>query len=378
MDADADLAALLQRELRGAIERYERAEGARRRARLSRPAARRAQPGARQRAWCGAASRRASSTSSSTSSRTPIRCRRRSCCCSPPTTTAETDWRRVRPRAGPPVPGRRSEAVDLSVPPRRRRHLPRGLRAARRRWARRLLQLTTSFRSVPGDPGVRERRVRAGHDRRRADAAGALRAARSASAGARRAAGDRRAAGARAVRVALRHRGARSSSRCPARSARSSTGSSTRAAGRSPSAAASAPVAVAAKHVCLLFRRFVSWQTDVTRPYVEALEARGIPHVLVGGKAFHEREEVEALRAALAAIEWPDDELSVFATLRGPFFAIGDEELLEWTHRFGRHHRRRASSATRSIRHRVPGDLRRRHAAPRSSICGRSPTRCGC
>jgi ATP-dependent helicase/nuclease subunit A len=95
-------------------------------------------------------------------------------------------------------------------------------------------------------------------------------------------------------------------------------------------------VPVAAKHICLLFRRFVSWQTDVTRPYVTALEARGIPHVLVGGRAFHDREEIEAIRAALAAVEWPDDELSVFATLRGPFFAIGDEELLEWAHRFGR------------------------------------------
>jgi ATP-dependent exoDNAse (exonuclease V) beta subunit len=95
------------------------------------------------------------------------------------------------------------------------------------------------------------------------------------------------------------------------------------------------PVAVSAKHICLLFRRFISWQNDVTRPYVEALEARGIPHVLVGGKAFHEREEVEAIRAALAAIEWPDDELSVFATLRGPFFSVGDEALLEWAHRFG-------------------------------------------
>ena len=100
--------------------------------------------------------------------------------------------------------------------------------------------------------------------------------------------------------------------------------------------AGSAPVPVAAKHVCLLFRRFVSWQTDVTRPYVAALESRGIAHVLVGGRAFHDREEIEAIRAALAAIEWPDDELSVFATLRGPFFAIGDEDLLEWAHRFGR------------------------------------------
>ena len=95
------------------------------------------------------------------------------------------------------------------------------------------------------------------------------------------------------------------------------------------------PVPVSAKHVCLLFRRFTSFDTDVTRPYVEALEARNIAHVLVGGKAFHEREEVEAIRAALAAIEWPDDELSVFATLRGPFFAIGDEDLLEWAYRFG-------------------------------------------
>jgi ATP-dependent helicase/nuclease subunit A len=98
------------------------------------------------------------------------------------------------------------------------------------------------------------------------------------------------------------------------------------------------PVPVAAKHVCLLFRRFLSFGDDVTRPYVQALEARGIPHVLVGGKTFHDREEVEAIRAALAAIEWPDDELSVFATLRGPLFAIGDEELLEWKFRFAPSH----------------------------------------
>ena len=91
-------------------------------------------------------------------------------------------------------------------------------------------------------------------------------------------------------------------------------------------------------------------KTDVTRAYVEALEARGIPHVLVGGRAFHEREEVEAIRAALTAIEWPDDELSVFATLRGPFFAIGDEELLEWAHRFGRQDRLKLRARRSSIR----------------------------
>jgi ATP-dependent exoDNAse (exonuclease V) beta subunit len=97
-------------------------------------------------------------------------------------------------------------------------------------------------------------------------------------------------------------------------------------------------VPIQARHICLLFRRFVSYEQDMTRPYVRALEARGIPHLLVGGRSFHNRAEIETLRAALAAIEWPDDELSVFATLRGTLFAIGDEELLEYRHRFGSFH----------------------------------------
>jgi ATP-dependent helicase/nuclease subunit A len=97
-------------------------------------------------------------------------------------------------------------------------------------------------------------------------------------------------------------------------------------------------VPIQARHICLLFRRFVSFQEDMTRPYVEALEARGIPHLLVGGRSFHNRAEIETLRAALAAIEWPEDELSVFATLRGSLFAISDEELLEYRHRIGRFH----------------------------------------
>jgi ATP-dependent exoDNAse (exonuclease V) beta subunit len=97
-------------------------------------------------------------------------------------------------------------------------------------------------------------------------------------------------------------------------------------------------VPLEARHVCILFRRFVSYGEDVTRPYVEALEARGIRHLLVGGRAFHDREEIETLRAALMAIEWPDDQLSVFATLRGALFAIGDEELLEYFHLTRRFH----------------------------------------
>src|SRR6516225_9305012 len=87
-------------------------------------------------------------------------------------------------------------------------------------------------------------------------------------------------------------------------------------------------VALRPRHLAILFRRLRTFTTDVTRAYVRALEIRRIPHVLVGGRSFHNREEVIALRNALTAIECPDDELRVFATLRGPFFALGDEELL--------------------------------------------------
>ena len=87
-------------------------------------------------------------------------------------------------------------------------------------------------------------------------------------------------------------------------------------------------VSIRPRHIAILFRRFRNFRTDVTRPYVRELEARRIPHVLVGGRSFHDREEVIALRSAITAIEWPDDELKVFATLRGPFFALSDEALL--------------------------------------------------
>ena len=107
---------------------------------------------------------------------------------------------------------------------------------------------------------------------------------------------------------------------------------------RSPSIQPFGRVAVAARHVCLLFRRFESFGTDVTRAYVDALEARDLPHLLVGGRTFHAREEVLTMRAALAAVEYPDDELSVFATLRGSLFAIEDAVLLEYHQRFGRLH----------------------------------------
>ncbi len=89
-------------------------------------------------------------------------------------------------------------------------------------------------------------------------------------------------------------------------------------------------VAIAPRHICILFRRLNSYGRDVTRPYLRALEARHLPHVLVKGGSFNDREEVTSVRNLLAAIERPDDELAVFATLRGAFFSLGDDLLLEY------------------------------------------------
>lgn len=95
-------------------------------------------------------------------------------------------------------------------------------------------------------------------------------------------------------------------------------------------------VPIKPRHICLLFKRFQSYYGDTTRAYVQSLEARRIPHILVGGRSFHDREEVVAIRVALEAIEWPDDELNVYAFLRGPLLGVSDEELLCFRHDFAR------------------------------------------
>ena len=96
-------------------------------------------------------------------------------------------------------------------------------------------------------------------------------------------------------------------------------------------------VPIAPRHVCILFKRLRKYGgVDVPRPYASALEARKVPHVLVGGRSFHVREEVMALRTALFAIDRPDDELSVYATLKGPLFAFTDEVLFAFKHTVGK------------------------------------------
>ena len=118
-----------------------------------------------ERAPSGGTCRRSSRGSSSTSSRTPIRCRPRSCCCSPPTIP-----RRDRRGARRPHPAScsssaiRSRRSTGSAAP---TSAPTGGSAGRSsERGGRVLQLTTSYRSVPGDPAVRQRRVRPRDGRR--------------------------------------------------------------------------------------------------------------------------------------------------------------------------------------------------------------------
>jgi ATP-dependent helicase/nuclease subunit A len=97
-------------------------------------------------------------------------------------------------------------------------------------------------------------------------------------------------------------------------------------------------VAIEPRHICILFRRMTKFRADVARDYARELEARHVSHVLVKGSSFQEREEIEAIRNALNAIERCDDELSVYATLRGPLFAFSDGELLAFKEFIGSLH----------------------------------------
>ena len=166
----------------------------------------------------------ASPASSSTSSRTPIRCRPRFCCCWPPTIPASATGARVRPTPGklfivgdPKQAIYRFRRADVG-------DVLRGPRAARARAAPRRCQLDRQLPRVPDDPAVRQRRVRAGDDRRsRTLQAGYVplrRRPATTAATSRRSSRCR----CRAVRRCARIARSRSRSRCPTPSAPSSTG----------------------------------------------------------------------------------------------------------------------------------------------------------
>ena len=343
-----------------------RAEAARRQARLPRPAAARPRPGARRPPRARTSCSAASAASSSTSSRTPIRCRPRSCCCSRPTIRRSRDWLARGPRrassSSSAIPSSRSTASaaptsrstrsvkqrllssgaaarHLTVASARARYSARGqrrLRAADGRRNRRRSRPTSPlepFRAaLDGQPALVALPVPAPYsdcgkitnwriDESLPDAAGAF------------------------VDWLVHESGWTVTERERPDQPRAD---SSRATSASSSGASE-----------LRRRRHARLRA----------RARGAPYPARAGRggSFHEREEVEALRNALGAIEWPDDELAVFATLRGPFFALADGALLVFRedatgtlHPFRTLRRRTLPAAARS----EVGDGARRAARP--------------
>ncbi len=103
--------------------------------------------------------------------------------------------------------------------------------------------------------------------------------------------------------------------------------------------------ALCPEDICLLFRRFRNYRRLIPQPYADALRDREIPHSLSAIESYVGSPEISFLRTALFAIEHPDDEVAVYATLRGPLFAIPDEELFLYRERQGRESLRPAWAA---------------------------------
>jgi len=63
--------------------------------------------------------------------------------------------------------------------------------------------------------------------------------------------------------------------------------------------------------------------------YARKLEERGIPFEIAGSDAFAENSEVAEVMKLLRALDDPDDPVATVAALRGLFFGLSDQELLE-------------------------------------------------
>jgi ATP-dependent exoDNAse (exonuclease V) beta subunit len=97
-------------------------------------------------------------------------------------------------------------------------------------------------------------------------------------------------------------------------------------------------VPVRPRHICLLFRKFDDYGSFLPTEYARLFEEHGIPYAVAALKDMAQRTEVVALRAVLEAIEWPGDDLAVYAALKGPFFALPDHHLFAYTRQAGRLH----------------------------------------
>ena len=254
--------------------------------------------------------------------------------------------RQRRPRQA--VHRRRPEAGDLSLSRHRRRHLLAGARRARARAAARAAA-DDQLPQRAGDPALRQRRLRAGDDRGRDDAA------RPTTCRCRRFAPRRTTsqpaivalAGAAAIRPRRLRRvqGVGQGDRRIAagrRSAPTSRGSPEKSGWTvSREAAPTAP-----RRACRFSRatsRCCSGASSASArtsraPTSTRSRRAAFRTCSSAARRFTAARRSKTIRAALAAIEWPDDELSVFATLKGSLFAIDDEHLLEFRHRFGTFH----------------------------------------
>ena len=63
--------------------------------------------------------------------------------------------------------------------------------------------------------------------------------------------------------------------------------------------------------------------------YARRLEEMGIPYEIAGSDAFSENAEIREVLNLLAALDDPDDPVATVAALRGLFFGLSDQELLD-------------------------------------------------
>lgn len=64
--------------------------------------------------------------------------------------------------------------------------------------------------------------------------------------------------------------------------------------------------------------------------YARALEARGVPYEVTGSNAFSNSEEIGALVSLLRALKDPDDRVALITVLKGLFFGVSDQDLLDF------------------------------------------------
>ena len=76
------------------------------------------------------------------------------------------------------------------------------------------------------------------------------------------------------------------------------------------------------RDIVLLFRAM----NDVGL-YENALREQGVPHYVVGGKAFYAQQEVYDVANLLRVLDEPDDLVALVGVLRSPWFALSDDEI---------------------------------------------------